>query len=57
MELERRGRNAEKKKAQKAKAQKQRAYEEVQSRLIETCIETKHMRIILRVRSIGLIPE
>ena len=41
MELERRGRNAEKKKAQKAKAQKQRAYEEVQSRLIETCIETK----------------
>ncbi|XP_074623468.1 tRNA endonuclease ANKZF1-like [Acropora palmata] len=30
MELERRGRNAEKKKAQKAKAQKQRAYEEEQ---------------------------
>ena len=57
MELERRGRNAEKKRAQKAKAQKQRAYEEVRSRLIETCIETKRMRIIRRVRSVGLIPE
>ena len=45
MELERGRRNAEKKKAQKAKAQKQRAYEEVRSRLIETCIEIKRMRI------------